>query len=488
MKLLSVLFIGLLIGLFPPCGGPALGDPGSGAGEVRELLKRINDFRAEPVKMLKAMGYDPAALEANFPGTGAILEEGLPGFRHSGNLDLAAEKRTDGLLQWIVTGDGAEEKPLEDRYQAAGYFFRSGQEAEAVIAFANYMSPETAAEVFFRDLVSREVAPSEGKTWVLLSRDLEDAGASFRQGTAVVGGRIANVYAVVLSLGSGLAPEEEMFFLRMNQARQAPEETARSLGIETAGPYAAFPPGGLDTLLYSPRLAGTARSHGLDMLRRGYFSTVTPEGETVEERIAAAGYSPDGAAESLALRFHHDQEPDAVEAGESLFRKAFWDEWNSSAPAGAAGVFLGSALSEAGFAFVAGFSEEFQDLCPFCGGDVTVLVADGASREGVPGSFLMAALYEDGDGDGLYGMGEGIPGVNVLIAGPSGEERAFVSGPGGLVTFPVEGPGVHRVGLLDREGLDGAREVEVMDKNVLLFIPLDEEPVGVPQGEAERSP
>ncbi len=274
LKFLSILFIVFLIGLLPPCGGPALGDPGPGAGEVRELLKRINDFRAEPGKMLKAMGYDPSALEANFPGTGAILEEGLPGFRHSANLDLAAEKRTDGLLEWIVTGGGTEEKPLEDRYQAAGYFFRSGQEAEAVIAFANYMSPEAAAEVFFRDLVSREVAPSEGKTWVLLSQDLEDAGASFRQGTAVVGGRVANVYAVVLSLGSGLAPEEGDV-LSPDEPRGAeagaPEEMTRSLGIETAGIPAAFPPSGLDTLLYNRRLAGTAQSHGTDMLRRVFL-------------------------------------------------------------------------------------------------------------------------------------------------------------------------------------------------------------------------
>jgi uncharacterized protein YkwD len=47
---------------------------------------------------------------------------------------------------------------------------------------------------------------------------------------------------------------------------------------------------GLDALRQDGRLERAAESHARDMVRRGYFSHVTPEGETVSDRLRDAGY------------------------------------------------------------------------------------------------------------------------------------------------------------------------------------------------------
>lgn len=47
---------------------------------------------------------------------------------------------------------------------------------------------------------------------------------------------------------------------------------------------------GLDALRRDRRLERAGEAHARDMVRRGYFSHVTPEGETVSDRLRDSGY------------------------------------------------------------------------------------------------------------------------------------------------------------------------------------------------------
>src|SRR4051812_35041601 len=47
---------------------------------------------------------------------------------------------------------------------------------------------------------------------------------------------------------------------------------------------------GLDALRRDRRLERAGEAHARDMVRRGYFSHVTPEGETVSDRLRETGY------------------------------------------------------------------------------------------------------------------------------------------------------------------------------------------------------
>ena len=64
----------------------------------------------------------------------------------------------------------------------------------------------------------------------------------------------------------------------------------------------------LDTLSYDVRLDRAAQKHAEDMVNRGYFSHVSPEGGTVRDRIIAEGYDPRGWAENLAQGHQSEQQ------------------------------------------------------------------------------------------------------------------------------------------------------------------------------------
>lgn len=56
---------------------------------------------------------------------------------------------------------------------------------------------------------------------------------------------------------------------------------------------------GLPTYQVDVQLRRIAREHSEDMVRRGYFSHTTPEGDTLWDRLARAGFSPQWAGENI---------------------------------------------------------------------------------------------------------------------------------------------------------------------------------------------
>jgi len=57
----------------------------------------------------------------------------------------------------------------------------------------------------------------------------------------------------------------------------------------------------LPQLRLDPRLAAAARAHALDMVKRNFFSHVTPDGKTPFDRIRRAGVRYGYAGETIAL-------------------------------------------------------------------------------------------------------------------------------------------------------------------------------------------
>jgi hypothetical protein len=124
---------------------------------------------------------------------------------------------------------------------------------------------------------------------------------------------------------------EKTFLELANRARRAPLETAASLGLDPEQLLAENPDlldiliGGLPPLVSDERLRMSARNHVGDMILRGYFDDVSPEGQTSLDRALAAGYPAGMADESLGmLAFLNFMEP-AV-AAERIFANMFLDE------------------------------------------------------------------------------------------------------------------------------------------------------------------
>ncbi|NOR04962.1 MAG: hypothetical protein GQ575_01480, partial [Deltaproteobacteria bacterium] len=105
---------------------------------------------------------------------------------------------------------------------------------------------------------------------------------------------------------------ESEILARLNLARSDPWAEAERLGLDTEVLRAEVVPEetavlwdqGLWPLAPNALLTEVARLHGEDMLQRGFFSHVTPEGLTPEDRVISAGYNATIVKEELgALAF-----------------------------------------------------------------------------------------------------------------------------------------------------------------------------------------
>src|SRR5207248_8104602 len=65
-----------------------------------------------------------------------------------------------------------------------------------------------------------------------------------------------------------------------------------------------------------------------------------------------------------------------------------------------------------------GFREVGSGLAAQAGTGALYLTEDYGARAG--GAFLMGVVYQDQDGNGSYGIGEGMGGVTVTASGPAG--------------------------------------------------------------------
>jgi uncharacterized protein YkwD len=84
---------------------------------------------------------------------------------------------------------------------------------------------------------------------------------------------------------------------RVDESRPRPDLEVRMLQMVNAERVAA----GLRPLRADPELTEVARAHSRDMLARGYFSHVSPEGDDPFDRLRAAEVRFLAAGENLAL-------------------------------------------------------------------------------------------------------------------------------------------------------------------------------------------
>lgn len=149
--------------------------------------------------------------------------------------------------------------------------------------------------------------------------------------------------------------ENQMLDL-INEARANPLETAAAMGMDPEALLADLPElaeilrNGLPPLCFNADLRRAARDHSNDMMARDYYGSVTPEGETPEARVRAAGYIPEKIGESLGVFgfFNFIPPRDAVDR---IFENMFREELT---PDSAQRNILSPEMEEAGIGFDGG--------------------------------------------------------------------------------------------------------------------------------------
>jgi hypothetical protein len=169
------------------------------------------------------------------------------------------------------------------------------------------------------------------------------------------------------------------------------------------------------------------------MMENGYVSTTSLDGREVEDRVWEQGYDPLEAGESLRILVTVD-EMDPSEAAEICFDKLFRRELD---PSTQDRNILNPVFEEVGVSFrtavPAGEADGEQDrLYPEY--HTALLVCDfglNAADQGMP--YLKGRVYTDWDGNGLYGLGEGMEGIALSIQGPDTDFEIYTDPAGGFL-------------------------------------------------------
>jgi len=150
--------------------------------------------------------------------------------------------------------------------------------------------------------------------------------------------RIHIYFLIALALGSVAYAKdqtpsryENTVLTMINAARQNPLAIAASLGMDTHKIISDFPEmsdifkNGLPPLMFNSKLYQSASLHAQDMMDKKYYSAISLDKKSVQERILDTGYIPIISGESLGmLSFGNFMDPD--KAAKAVFHNMFADE------------------------------------------------------------------------------------------------------------------------------------------------------------------
>jgi hypothetical protein len=211
---------------------------------------------------------------------------------------------------------------------------------------------------------------------------------------------------------------ESGILARLNLARSDPWAEAERLGLDPEVLRAEVVPEevaaqwdeGLWPLAPNEFLTDLARRHCEDMLQRGFFSHVTPEGLTPEDRVNSAGYDANIVREELgALAFNTYLYPgEAAELlMDVLLRDSLIQRVTEEGP-----TLLNERVVEVGIAFLGGeltICEEQVHAYVLC---ILLVRPDGPGAE----TWVQCGrLYDDSNENGIFDSGEGLPEVEMAI-------------------------------------------------------------------------
>jgi hypothetical protein len=168
---------------------------------------------------------------------------------------------------------------------------------------------------------------------------------------------------------------------------------------------------GLWPLVYNDVLHEVAKTHCEDMIERGFFSHVTPEGLTPEDRVIIAGYDANVVREELgALAFNSYLDPGeaAQMLMDVLLRDSIIQCETEEGP-----TLLNERVVEVGIALLGGelitTCQEQTRAYLLC---ILLVRPDGPGAE----TWVQCGrLYDDGNGNGIFDAGEGLPEMEMVI-------------------------------------------------------------------------
>lgn len=368
------------------------GDPEPSAADWL-MVELINAARKDPLAMAEQVGWARPAVLAGFPHQQHILLNGLPPLRRDADLYRAARGHSrDMLSHSYYSFESRDGRSPLDRLHEQGYAVVRNSESLGLITFGNYIDPLTVAAILFQNLFRDELNPDWQGPRNILNPDFKDVGVSVEAGIINLGGVRLNVY--VATLDYGLRREylaSLSLWHQINTMRQNPLAAIRHLGLDEnwlrarMGGQSWILDHGLPPLAWNNTLDQVAHYHTEDMIRRGYFSSISPEGLDPLQRITAAGYTTLYGSETLSRLCSgaaHDPQGIANAFFNDLMRNAILQ------PGSFSSLLLSVKLTETGISILPG-----NDVCE--DGKPPLFLTLTMARPDRMQSYLMGRIQAD---------------------------------------------------------------------------------------------
>jgi uncharacterized protein YkwD len=219
--------------------------------------------------------------------------------------------------------------------------------------------------------------------------------------------------------------KEQAHLEEINRARLNPTAEAARFNFNLfegteAGAISGDP---VQPLSSNAQLLQATRAHSADMLARNFFAHDNPDGESPFDRMRKAGYSFQTAGENIA--FHGttgsiDETLTSLQLHEDLFvDEDFPDRGHRVS-------ILNPDFKEVGVGLA--FGSFTQDGTRFNSGMISTDF--GSRSDSLP--ILLGVVYDDGNNDQFYNVGEGVDAIKIEVAETSDETTTASAGGYGL--------------------------------------------------------
>ena len=385
----------------------------------QDLLQLINEARENPLAVATSLGMDADQILQDFPDLKDILMYGLPPLSFNEKLYAAAGAHTRDMLENnYYSHTSIDGRTCDDRIVEKGYDPVVTGESLGMLAFSNFISPDNAVEILFKNMFLDELNPERTEQRNILNPYMRDVGIGISTGAMHLNDGPYNVYLATCNFAASydftIKNTESTLLHLINQARAKPLQVAESLRVDPDQLLADLPElsdvltQGLPPLGLNAELSGAAASHTWDMTGNRFYGHDSSDGRTHEDRMAEISYDGASTGETLGLYFVGTflYPSDAVER---IFENIFLHELrpNNACKRN----ILNPDFDEAGIGF--GFGGLDMDGLIM---DAYVVTCDfGAMGSDREKQYLLGVVYTDFNQDRLYTPGEGDQSAMVIL-------------------------------------------------------------------------
>ncbi len=166
------------------------------------IIGLINLTRLDPVTVGQYLGIDTQSLFSDIPPYSSFYASHKWSLRHNQSLSRAAISHCldmfdrDYFSSVTPEGKKLEQRAADQEYQAIEIY-----EYMSILSLVNYIQPEKAFFELFRQFFLDQVAIYKNNQANIFDYRIRDLGVSFRSGNLTVGGKLTNVYLLVITYG-----------------------------------------------------------------------------------------------------------------------------------------------------------------------------------------------------------------------------------------------------------------------------------------------